>query len=190
MYNCTQVTTENKRRWAYRTTYLSYYVETSVCFLLIIPCVLVVFSVWEKVLGGFLALGLSTIVGIVFLVVIVCTGICVTLCICTCCKKRCGCCKKYSKSCSSGVEKVKTKLASATRNRKTHAGKVGNKDDVSLFCVSGYDDNMPMCFFHALMRLKIQVSRWSHYVRFQTPIYSWFAEVLRSLNYVFSSCCQ
>lgn len=54
-----------------------------------------VFSVFEKVLGAFLALGVSGLVGIAFVCVTGCTCIGVGICACTCCRKRCAriCCK-------------------------------------------------------------------------------------------------
>jgi hypothetical protein len=66
----------------------------------------VYFSVWEKLLGGFLALGVSGIVGVTFLVVFLCTGICITVCACTCCKKQCQCLYKCCKSVKPGGNKV------------------------------------------------------------------------------------
>ncbi|XP_052817953.1 uncharacterized protein LOC128243974 [Mya arenaria] len=52
-------------------------------------------SFWEKIIGAVFALGVSGIVGIVFICIVGCTGIGVGICVCTCCRKRCAriCCK-------------------------------------------------------------------------------------------------
>ncbi|XP_060589489.1 uncharacterized protein LOC132744726 [Ruditapes philippinarum] len=89
-------------------------------------------SFWEKLLGGFLALGVSGIVGVTFLVVFLCTGICITVCACTCCKKQCQCLYKCCKSVKPGGNKVGVAEDDGTRMSgvKSSGSGVTNNADV------------------------------------------------------------
>ncbi|XP_045194591.2 uncharacterized protein LOC123550226 [Mercenaria mercenaria] len=93
-------------------------------------------SFWEKLLGGFLALGVSGIVGVSFLVVVLCTGICVTVCVCTCCKKHCRCvsklCDKCCKPCKSGDNKVKPETGMVEGNKRKEKGVADKGEEVEI----------------------------------------------------------
>lgn len=92
-------------------------------------------SFWEKVIGGFLALGVSTMVGILFLIVLLCTGVCLTVCCCTCCKKQghgcrkccCAICKP-GKTCVKGVRK---KIGSAKVGSKVQGDVISKNDEAA-----------------------------------------------------------
>ena len=90
-------------------------------------------TAWEKLIGGFLALGTAGIVGVVGAIMFACILIGVTICSFTCCKnpcrkcwgRVCKTCVKQEKDEAKGELKKKT-LADSTSNTKGFAG--GNRE--------------------------------------------------------------